>query len=338
MKVKIKKYMAIFTAACLFLMTGCGNGTINGYVEETFSGADLAMDTVISASFTSKEGLDPKETFDKIVDNCKKLDENVLSRYVEDSEISRINLSAGSKEGYALSEKTEEYISKCLEISKATDGTFDITLGAVIDLWDIEGAIKEDTEFRVPADDEIKAALDKCGYEKVKINDHKIYIPEGMILDLGAVGKGIFLDEITPIKQEISRGTLTAGGSVYCMGQKPTGEAWVIGIKNPFDTSESMINVSVSPDSVVSTSGDYERYIESDGIRYHHIIDRNTGYPAGGGLSSVTVIMPCGNGLVSDALSTAVFILGEGSAQELADKYGAQIIMITTDGDIIKTN
>ncbi|MCR4618025.1 MAG: FAD:protein FMN transferase, partial [Lachnospiraceae bacterium] len=229
-------------------------------------------------------------------------------------------------------------ISKCLEISKATDGAFDITLGAVIDLWDIEGAIKESAEFKVPTDKEIKDALDKCGYEKVKIQDHRIYIPEGMILDLGAVGKGIFLDEVMSEKEKISRGTLTAGGSVYCIGQKLTGEAWVIGIKNPFDTSGSMINTSVSPDSVVSTSGDYERYIESDGIRYHHIIDKSTGYPADSGLSSVTVIMPAGNGLLSDALSTAVFILGADRAQELADKYGAQIIMITSSGDIIKTN
>ena len=160
-------------------------------------------------------------------------------------------------------------------------------------------------------------------------------MPRGMSLDLGAVGKGISCDNLRDKLKSlnISGAVISVGGSIVTYGRKPDGSAWNVGIVNPHDTSSYIGTLTLTGDWSVSTSGDYERYVEADGIRYHHIIDPETGYPADAGLSSVTVMSHYG--ALSDALSTACFVLGTEKAQDLLEQYDAYAVMVEHSGKVI---
>ena len=307
------------------------------YNQTTF-----VMGTVFSISLEGKE--DPTV---ELVNLGNSLERDLLSRRIETSEIARINASAGDPKGYPLSQEMEELLGTCLDISEKSGGAFDITLGTVIELWDIDGwasGERGDVEaFTPPGTDEIAKAMENCGYQKVRIADHRIYLPEGMILDLGAVGKGLYLDKCREMAKEDVRGIVSAGGSILTVGDKADGSDWKVGITNPF--GEELYGTAFTKGyKCVSTSGNYERFVEYDGVRYHHILDPATGYPAwvvfdsnnelpdssGTGIASVTIVSE--SGLLSDALSTACYVLGEDKGMELANTYDADILIIRNDG------
>ncbi|MBR1862042.1 MAG: FAD:protein FMN transferase [Lachnospiraceae bacterium] len=318
-------------------LTGCGAFPAPGYSEKT--GAEVMMDTYMTFSIKARPGENADSLYDSIVDKGRFLEKDLISGYIEGSELSRINESAGKAEGYPLSGEMEEYLTDCLEISEKSGGAFDISLGALIELWNLEDAIKNETrDYIPPADEEISDCLKSCGYEKIRIEDHRIFIPEGMRLELGAVGKGILLDSAGEEVSKISSGILAAGGSIRTIGYKPGGGKWNIAVRDPFDTGEIAESVGLLGDYFVSTSGDYERFIKADDKKYHHIFDPKTGYPADSGLTSVTVVMKAeeGSGLLSDALSTAIFVLGENEGRVLANEYGVYVIMIRDDGKIVR--
>ncbi len=317
--------LIILTASVLKWRTG----NINNYSQAAF-----IMGTVFSLDINSY-GDDP--TGDLIAIG-NRLEHDLLSHRISDSEISLINGNSGTPEGYPLTAEMEEILTTCLQISADSNGAFDITIGALTDLWDIDGwaSGENDGEFIPPSADMISDALSHCGYEKVRIEDHRIYMPEGMKLDLGAIGKGIYLDECRSYIQENQTtndlsGIIAAGGSILTLGEKEGG--WTIGITDPFNSGEIYDKLSVSGYRNTSTSGSYERFVEYRGVRYHHIINPLTGYPTGCAednnkdySASVTIISD--SGLMSDALSTACFVLGETKGRELAKKYGADIYVI----------
>ncbi len=332
-KVNILPALIAVLAAFSLIVTGCSSGS-------EIKGADVLMDTYVTYNFTPAPATDRDSLRDEIIREGRRLDKECLSTHSSGSEIAGINASAGNEEGYPLSEETEAYLVECFKISEESKGAFDITLGALTDLWGIDEAVRNDGEgFRIPSAEEIENAKKCCGYEKVKIEDHRIYLPEGMKLDLGAAGKGIYLDEVAKYKKKLAYGILSAGSSILTIGYKPGGDPWTVGIKDPADPAKVADTLKLSGDYVISTSGDYERFVEVNGIRYHHIIDGNTGRPARSGVASVTVVMGTeeGNGLCSDALSTAIFVLGSEKGLELAARYGAVVVIVTDDGQIIRS-
>ena len=217
-----------------------------------------------------------------------------------------------------------------------------MTLAPVIRLWDIdkwsEGA--QEGTFAVPERQEILQALENCRSGEIRLakqeNGYEMELPAGTELDLGAVGKGAALDEIRRVleqREEISGGVISVGGSILVYGAKPDGSSWKVAIVNPVDTASAIGYMSLKGTWCVSTSGDYERYAMVDGIRYHHILNPATGYPADSGVRSVTVLSD--SGLLSDALSTACFVLGIEEGMELAEKYGAETLFVDTEGNIV---
>jgi thiamine biosynthesis lipoprotein len=175
-----------------------------------------------------------------------------------------------------------------------------------------------------------------------------------MGIDMGAVGKGIALDLLWNLCEageygSVS-GTVSVGGSIAVYAAKPDNTAWKLGIQNPRgQTGEVMGVYESNAGCFLSTSGDYEKYFEEDGKRYHHILDPSTGYPADNGLISVTIIIPMtdasgadvsheNQGLLTDALSTACFILGRDDGMKLAQEYGAQAIFIDRDYNVYTTD
>ena len=313
------------------LCTGCGGA-------EPAEATDTAMGTVIRQKIYGgdKEGMEENQRL------LEEMERDLLSWRLETSEIYRINETAGSPEGVVVSEKLSPILSECLALSEKSEGAFDITIGGVTRLWnlDVWAASENQDAFEVPEEAAIRAALENCGSGKLHWEEEKslLYLPEKMSLDLGAVGKGIALDgllEKLQANKKVGGAVISVGGSVLVYGEKPDGSSFRIGIVNPFQPSEYLGTLELKGGWCVSTSGDYERYVEKDGKRYHHIINPDTGYPAESGLCSVTVLS--GSGFLSDALSTACFVLGSERGKALAESYGAEAVFVEKDGRISMT-
>ena len=327
----MKKFFVVATV-CLTAVFCCGCGEKQTHKMQS---VDTAMGTVIQQNiYTTDSG--SKDT-EEILALLSGLEEQELSRRLDTSEVWKVNDSAGLEEGSMLSSELAEILERCLNVWQQSEGAFDVTLGPVVSLWDIDGwaAGEREGSFSLPEDRLLRDALGRCGSGKIQLKDRRIFLPEGMMLDLGAVGKGIGLDRILDYleeNEEITGAIISVGGSVLTFGEKPDESTWKVGITNPADTSANIGVLSLEGQWCISTSGDYERYVELDGVRYHHIIDPATGYPADSGVSGVTVLAK--DGFLSDALSTACFILGPEKGMHLAERYGAEVLFVSRDGRV----
>ena len=312
----------IITASLL-----CTSQTVFGAPEvNTYSKTDFAMDTVVSETlYTTGEDI----TAD-VITALKDVETNLISWTEEGSQIYKINQNAGNTT--TVSDETAGYLKQVLDLSEASGGAMDPTMGKVIRLWDIDGE-----NPHVPAEDDLKSLLADVGYDKVILNGNDVTMPEGVTLDLGAAGKGIGCDaakKILDADKDVSGMILNLGGSsVMSYGSKPDGSAWQVAVTDPRDTEGDYLGVvTLNGTEFLSTSGDYEKYFIEDGIRYHHILDPSTGYPARSGLTSVTVV--CDDGLDADGLSTACFVLGKDKAEELLKKYNADGLFVDDSGHV----
>lgn len=280
-------------------------------------------------------------------------------------------LAADYKVGgpYKVSDELYDVLRQSLDICADSDGALDITIEPLNKLWGIEA--KYDG-FHVPGDDEISAALELVGYENISVYKDKsigsskdnsknskdsdnsnnvnncsneagyiIIDKENIDFAIGAVGKGYALDIIREQlqKSKVQGACVIIGGSILVYGSKTNGEGFTVGIRNPRGDEADIIGqltFEANETACISTSGDYEKYVEADGVRYHHIFDRRTGYPAKSGLMSVTVV--CQSGLCSDGLSTACFVLGYDKSLKLLEKYNADAVFVEDDGTIIITD
>ena len=205
-------------------------------------------------------------------------------------------------------------------------------MGKIIRLWDIDG---EDPH--IPEEKELNTLLKKVGYSKITLDGNKVTLPAGMTLDLGAAGKGMGCDAVEQVlekEKEVSGMILNLGGSsVMSYGSKPDGSSWQVAVTDPRDTEGDYLGVvALKGTEFLSTSGDYEKYFIEDGVRYHHILDPSTGYPARSGLTSVPVV--CDNGLDADGLSTACFVLGREKGEKLLEKYHADGLFVDDSGHV----
>lgn len=339
----MKRFFVWFTVLSASLSAcGCGNEA-----PEHVRSVDTAMGTVIQQNlYLSDSGTDCTED---ILELIRRLETDILSWREETSEVYRVNHAAGSEEGVELSDELSQVMAQCLELSENTEGAFDVTLGSIIRLWDIDSWASGLTEgeYQVPDGQAIVQALARCGRNRLHAKSWTdaqggmrltLYPDTGVLLDLGAVGKGLALDYILEkIEEEpaVTGCTISVGGSVLTYGTKPDKTAWRVGIADPEDPSRNIGVLYLEGCWCVSTSGDYERYVESGGVRYHHILDPSTGWPADSGLRCVTIVAK--EGLISDALSTACFVLGSEKGLELASKYGVEALFVETDGGICMT-
>lgn len=238
--------------------------------------------------------------------------ENIFSRTKEGSDIYNINNSNGDE--ILIDNETGVLLQYALGIAKESNGIVDPTIGALSILWNI-GGLDSDT---IPSAADIEKALSTVGYENISLikadSSYKVKLlnPDTKI-DLGFVAKGYIADRIKEylVSQNIQSAIINLGGNVLTIGAKPGENSFSIGIKNPDNTAGHVVNVK---DQSVVSSGDYERFIEIDGQRYHHILSTQTGYPAESDLHQVTVISD--SSLDGDALSTLCFILGKEKAAE----------------------
>lgn len=296
---------------------------------------DLGMDTVMTHRAFGRHAA---KALQAVKREAARL-EGMLSRFLPESEIARINELAGNAP-CSVSPETFDVLSCATELSAACQGMFDVTIGPLVDLWSTgRGAL------RPPADSEIRRALSLVDYGDLLLDQVRRTAGlrrAGQSVDLGGIGKGYAADRFIRVFREyrVSSAFTNIGGNVSALGARPDGSAWRVGIQHPRQPDALIGLVSVK-DKAVVTSGDYQRFFaDSEGNRYHHILDPATGYPSKSGLAGVTVVADCsGNGsMIADALSTAVFIAGLDGGVALIDQYpGAGAVLVDTEMSVWAT-
>lgn len=305
-----------------FLLSGC-----NFKAQEPISKTGFYFDTVISITIYDSND---QTLLEQCFTHCEEL-ENLLSRTIPTSDISRINSAAGAP--VTVSDTTIELLKQGIYYGKLTDGAFDITVAPLSDVWNF----KENTGI-LPTEHAITEALSHVSYKTIQIDGNTVTLadPEAAI-DLGGVAKGYIADVLKEFLKSkgVKSALIDLGGNIVTLGTKPDGTAFQIGIKKPFDTKEVITSVSASDLSVV-TSGSYERYFEVENVKYHHILDTKSGYPSSTGLLSVTILSK--KSIEGDALSTSCFALGLEKGRSLIDSLeGIDAIFITEDYKVIDT-
>lgn len=262
-----------------------------------------------------------------VMDEFRRLDRK-LSPYVESSELSLANRKA-SLEPLPVSQEFYRLIETSLEYSELTDGAFDITFASIGHRYDYRKGIR-------PTDSLIDRSLPLIDYRNIRLNRDKgtvFFENRGMRIDLGGIAKGYAVDRGIQLLQQrgIAHALISAGGDSRLLGDH-RGRPWHIGVQAPRDKKRMAAMLPLA-DSAISTSGDYERFFERDGVRYHHIISPETGRSADT-LQSVTIIGP--NATRTDALSTSVFVLGVEKGMDLINRFeDVDAVIIDRDGELI---
>ena len=294
--------------------------------EEFISGSDFLLNTVVTIQIYDKqEDYLLKGCFD-LISNYEQL----YSRTLETSELYSLNhRTAPMDQGaYSISAEMSDLLSYGLFYSRLSGGAFDLTIGAVSSLWNFTANAPI-----APDDAEIQKALPNINYEYVQLEDKQLrFAKDGVMLDLGAIAKGYIADRVKEylMDQGVRSAMINLGGNVLCIGSKPEGIPFRVGIQKPFaDCNETIAVIDISDLSVVS-SGVYERYFEVDGKRYHHILNPKTGYPYDNNLISVTIISK--HSVDGDGLSTSCFALGLEKGLELISSLpDTYAVFITSD-------
>ncbi|MBQ9983161.1 MAG: FAD:protein FMN transferase [Lachnospiraceae bacterium] len=296
--------------------------------------AGSAMGTAVKKTLYS-ESMEENDAADAMIDTCLEELENQISARVSGSEIAGLNRNYAVDGINTLSESVASYLRQELLIWEESEGAFSPCIYPLSSLWGIE-----EGNTIVPNTTMIESALIAIDASQIEVNGNDLILhAPNMQLDMGAAGKGIACDEIRTrlCETNIQGAVVSVGGSILAYGDKGDGKEWHIGIQNPRGVTGDIFGVVDTPGNVVvSTSGDYEKYFESGGKRFHHIFDPSTGFPADNGLISVTII--CENGLRSDAMSTACFVMGLEKGMAYAKEQGVEAIFVTQDKKVYVTD
>ncbi|SFT66176.1 thiamine biosynthesis lipoprotein [Selenomonas sp. GACV-9] len=310
--------LLVLAAICLWL-AGCGR-------QEPVRQTVLVMDTVATLTATGPEA---QAAVTEGVQRLRELDA-MASPAGEDSDLAKLAAAAGNGQWVRLHPEVYHMLAVSQQYSERSGGAWDVTAGPLVKLWGIGT-----DNARVPSAQEIAAARAKVGWQNLELEpaSQSARLKEpGMSLDLGGIAKGYALDEVRRIYAQhgIQDGLINLGASsLYALGRNDKGQPWRIGLRDPRGADkEARLAVVPLADAALSTSGDYERYFEQDGVRYHHIIDPRTGAPAQNMAMSATIVV-AGSledaGLLSDLLTTTVFVLGPEQGQAFLAELPAEV-------------
>lgn len=336
----------------MLLFTGCGNITdadTSTTGNEPISISSIKLNTAVQITIYDSQD---KALLDDCLALCDKY-ELVFSRTNEKSELYKLNHRkdtsdkdtntdrqttpypvSGTADTWHISEDLAALLSEGLDITRESDGAFDIAIAPLTSLWDFTA---EDP--KVPDDAAIQKVLPLCSSDGVTIDGQDITLPfDDIQFDVGAIAKGYIADRLKDflVKKGVNSAIINLGGNVLCIGSKPDGTPFKVGIQKPFaDRNETEAVMDITGKSVVS-SGIYERCFKQGGKLYHHILNPQTGYPYENGLISVTIISD--QSVDGDALSTTCFALGLEDGLKFAEKKGVQAVFITEDYELHYTD
>lgn len=310
------------------LALACLAGLLSGCADRNgVSGVVFAMDTAMSLTVYGKNA---EAALAECETEIKRLD-MLFSATNPESDIARINSGAG---GFVeVSQETADIVRQSVALSELTGGAFDITVYPLVLEW---GFFSKD--YKVPDGETISELLGEVGSSRIEVDGNRVKIEAGQKIELGAVAKGYLTDRISEILEshEIKRANISLGGNILVVGRRPDNNLWRIGLQDP-SNPETHFGVLEAENTAAVTSGDYQRYFEEDGVRYHHIIDPSSGYPAASGIRSVMIVTD--NGIEADAFSTAVFVMGRERATAFwREQGGFEMVLVENDGGVYVTD
>ena len=311
------------------LLSGCSTNGL--FSQKPYKETQFLMDTVIDIT---AYGPGAEEAVKASFAEFQRM-HNLTNHFDVNSQVSKINQMAG-KEPVAVDPDLLYIIDYSCQLSSKLEGTFDITIGPLVELWGI--GRKGDY---VPTQAEIDKARSLVDYRRIKIDHtaHTVYLPkEGMLIDLGGIAKGYTVDKVIEILKAkgIKSALVNAGGDVRVIGNKPDGKPWRIGVQDPRQSDGVVAKLSLTSWDTMETSGDYQRFIMKDGIRYSHIIDPRTGWQPRTVTSVTTVNNSSTDG---DILGTAIFIVGPEKGLNLLQQFhGNEAVIVTNDGKVVMTS
>ncbi len=290
----------------------------------------LAMGSELHLTAWTADEPGARAAFAQVFAEFERLD-RLLSVWREGSDVIRLN-QAGSGVAVPVHDDTRRVLRAAAQVSAWTAGKFDVTFGALAEVWKFD----HDQDNRVPSPEEIAARLARVDYRAVVVDEAAgtaLLTRPGIRVHLGGIGKGYAVDRAVALLRQagLRDFLIQAGGDLYA-GGRAGGTPWRLGIQDPRGPGgEPFASVELG-DATFSTSGDYERFFVKDGVRYHHILDPDTGQPARG-CRSVTIVAR--DAVVADALSTGVFILGPERGLALVEQLpGVEAVIVTADNQV----
>ena len=294
---------------------------------EWYAREDAIMGTRIAVEVWHEDPAAAERAIDAVIAEMHRIDA-LMSVYKEDSQVSRVNRDAAAGP-VKVDPELAALISRALEFSEMSDGAFDITYASVGYLYDYRA-------HKHPTESQIQAALPGINWHHVAVDQVASTIrftQPGVRIDLGGIAKGYAVDTSIAIlgKLGITNATVTAGGDSRILGDR-RGRPWIVGIRHPDDRNKVIARIPLE-DAAISTSGDYERFFDEGGVRYHHIIDPKTG-KSPHGIRSVTVIAPTST--IAEGLTKSVFVMGPERGLALIDaRADVDAVVVTAEGKVL---
>ena len=252
--------------------------------------------------------------------------EQLLSTWIATSDLSRLNAAAG-RHSVKIHRETMDLLKRCLDIAKLTEGRFSIVIGPAVSAWNVN------EEPRIPSEDELALLKPLIDLSNLQLHEHDgtAYLArDGMRVDVGGIGKGFAADRAVEAMRHAGAvaGVIALSGDIKTFGEMPNGESFLFGIQHPRKPSELIGRIALKNEAI-STAGDYERFFERNGLRYHHILDPATLRPARG-CQSVTIV--ANEGVMADGLDTGIFIMGPERGMALIERL-ADVEGVIIDGE-----
>ena len=295
----------------------------------TVKRTQMHMGTLVSITAVGRGNDEANEAIVAGFQEIKRL-EQLLSTWIPTSELSKVNAAAG-KSAVKVSLETLVVVRKSLQVAEMTEGAFNIAIGPAVDAWNVSA------EPRLPTSEELAALkpLVDLQYVHTDVWERTIHLQKpGMRIDVGGIGKGYAADQAVMVMKKAGAlaGVVALSGDIKTFGRSPDGAAFPVGIRHPRKEGEILAEIDLQ-DEAISTAGDYERFFDKDGVRYHHILDPNTLQPARG-CQSVSVIAK--EGIWADGLDTGIFVLGAERGMELVEQLeDVEAIIVDDHGHVL---
>ena len=313
---KTKRICAVLLAMLLL----CGGCTSDRDLPK-LTEVGFYLDTVITLTAYTND----KQVLKDALEECGRY-EKMLSRTVEGSDVWQINHAEGKP--VEVSEDTAAILQCAKRIGELSGGAFDVTIAPVSTMWDFTSG-----EAVLPDAGEIAEAAALVDYTKISLNGNTVTIPAGMMIDLGGIAKGYIADRVKDylVRRGVKYAILSFGGNIVAIGEKkPDGNVWKVGIQDIDKPTGDQMLVSRNTGGSTVTSGIYERGFDLDGVRYHHLLSSETGWPVQNELASVTIVSE--SSMEGDALSTTAFVLGTENGLKLIESLeGVEAVFIARD-------
>jgi FAD:protein FMN transferase len=303
--------------------------TISSYSQTIYKRKLAMLGSPFEISVVANDSIKAREYSNLAINEVKRI-ENLISDWIPTTQISEINKNAGIQP-VKVDEEVFDLVERAIKISKLTNGAFDISYASMDKIWRFDGSMKE-----MPTPEAIKKSVEKIGYQNIILDKENktIFLKlTGMKLGLGGIGQGYIADKVKELLQSkgCNSGLVNVSGDINTWGNQPNGELWTVGIVNPMNKNKVFATFPLD-NSAVETSGSYEKFVSFNGIRYSHIIDPRTGYPATG-IVSVSVFAKQTE--IADALATGIFVLGVEVGLDLVNQLkGIECIIVDDKGKI----